>query len=273
MDQQEKITVIIPTYNRAELIGRAVRSVLDQTYTNLEVIVVDDGSTDDTERRVQAIKDDRLRYLRQKNAGASAARNAGVDQATAEIIAFQDSDDCWHPDKLEKQMRYWSAHPECGLIYCAYTLHRVNGEELKIPDEGEIWGKLEGNLFDTLLVNNTVGTPAMLFWKKYFQQVSGFDTSLEALEDWDLALRLSEHIPFGYVSEPLLDAYQLMDGISTRTAGYYYTRCRHISRYRSKLAEMGVLDSVAAGLLLRAEQWGIQSQVRQMLTLALMGQL
>ena len=112
----EKISVIIPTYNREQKIVKSVQSVLEQTYSNLEIIIVDDGSTDHTEQVVKEIQDERIVYIRQaENQGVSAARNIGVANATADFIAFHDSDDCWHSDKLEKQMEYWKRYPEYNI--------------------------------------------------------------------------------------------------------------------------------------------------------------
>ena len=100
------ISVIIPTYNRAKLLPRAVESVLNQTYQDIELIIVDDGSTDDTMEWVRGIKDDRVRYAQLNHQGACAARNHGISIARGEYIAFQDSDDIWFMDKLEKQLAF-----------------------------------------------------------------------------------------------------------------------------------------------------------------------
>ena len=117
MKETPQIDIIIPTYNREKTIERAVRSVLGQTYDNIKVIIVDDGSTDGTEQIINSIEDSRIRYYKlKKNGGAGYARNEGVNLASAEFIAFHDSDDAWRPDKLEKQMAYWNNHPEFSMI-------------------------------------------------------------------------------------------------------------------------------------------------------------
>ena len=112
---KDLVSVIIPTYNRAHLIKRSAESVLNQTYTNLELIIVDDGSTDDTEEVVKTLNDNRVTYIKQPNQGACAARNNGIDHAKGEFIAFQDSDDVWHEDKLEKQIKCLK---ETGADFC-----------------------------------------------------------------------------------------------------------------------------------------------------------
>jgi len=120
MKNNPKVTVIIPTYNRAHLIQRSVNSVLNQSYKNLELLVIDDASTDSTEQRISEIRDERLKYIRNKvNLGPSRSRNRGIEFSTGEIIAFQDSDDEWYRDKLEKQVDMLLKSPEdVAAVYC-----------------------------------------------------------------------------------------------------------------------------------------------------------
>lgn len=267
----EKISVIIPTYNRADVLERAVQSVLRQTYTNLEIIIVDDGSTDDTEQLIVQMKDERIRYIKQgANSGVAMARNTGVMHATAELIAFQDSDDYWYANKLEKQMEYWKMHPEWGMVYSAYRMCRANGQKLKVPAEG-LWGALEGNIFSTILVNNTVGAPTMLLRKECFQKIGGFDTELECIEDWDFTLRFAEQYTIGYVQEMLVDAHQSLGGVSSRTAEFFDVRCRMIARYKQELIERGLFDKAAGDLLVRAQKTGMLELVKKMLMVYLQG--
>ncbi len=264
----EKISVIIPTYNRAKTIEKSVRSVLNQTYSNLEVIVVDDGSEDNTEEVIRAIEDSRLVYYRQNNSGAGAARNAGVEKATATLIAFHDSDDTWRRDKLEKQMAYWAEHPECDLIYCAYQLHRLDGTAEKVPLNC-FYGELSGDIFKTLIMNNTIGTPTMLMRKSAFGELNGFDASLDCLEDWEFALRFSEHHKIGYVDEILMDVQQSMGSISARTASYYTVRSQMIAKYHRYLQEQGLFDVAVYMLFQRAESVGVLESVKKMFVLYL----
>ena len=165
----EKVSVIIPSYNRANLIERSVRSVLNQTYKNIEVIVIDDGSKDNTEEIVKAINDERLRYYKQENGGAAKARNNGVSLATGEYIAFHDSDDVWREDKLMKQMSFLKENPIYGMVYCNFMFHKMDGSSNIIPRDINVIGELDGDIFFTLLINNTVGAPTMLMKKELFQ--------------------------------------------------------------------------------------------------------
>lgn len=264
------ITVIIPTYNRADKLHRAIDSVQKQTYTNLEILIVDDGSTDNTRAVVEALgaKDDRIRYIcMPQNGGASAARNEGVKQAQGELIAFQDSDDFWKPDKLEKQMAYWQRHPEFSMIYCAYFMRMDERDGYIVPDgERE---ELEGDIFPWLLCRNSIGTPTMLMKKESFLEAGGFDTGLRSLEDWEFAIRFSQKYYIGYVDEPLVDAYYSPGGISSGAGAYYESRCRMIARYKAQMTEYGIFDLVVSDLFERAEKNGMLEAVKKMLMLQL----
>ena len=268
--QMPLISVIIPTYNRAHCIERALKSVADQTYQNLEIVVVDDGSTDSTESIVKAFPDGRVRYFKQENRGASAARNKGVRLAEGDLIAFQDSDDCWYADKLMRQMDYWKKNPRYNMIYSAYMLRRGDGDAVRVP-YAETWGELEGDIFNTLLVNNTVGTPTMLFRKECFLELGGFDETMECLEDWDFAIRFARKNQIGYVSEPLMDAFLMEGGISSNMGNFCYNRCGMIVKYRKELLERGLFEKVTADLLNRAKSWGVLEQVQSMLVAMLSG--
>lgn len=258
------VSVVIPTYNREHCLGRAVESVLNQSYSNIELLIVDDGSDDGTEALVASWKDDRICYIRQVNQGAPAARNNGVRNAQGEFIAFQDSDDCWYPDKLEIQMEYWQRHQEYSMIYSAYMLRRQNGESVRVPYSGT-WGNLEGDIFSTLLVNNCIGTPTMLMRKDCFWEIGGFKEEMECLEDWDFALRFSEKYLIGFVEKPLMDAFPLEGGISSHTGNFCLNRCRMIATNRKQLLDRGLFDRVVGDLLNRAKEWGVLEQVQAML--------
>jgi glycosyltransferase involved in cell wall biosynthesis len=260
----EKISVIIPTYNRSGKLRGSVESVLRQTYTDFELLIVDDGSQDDTREVVKAmaIEDDRIRYIRQEiNQGASAARNEGVRQAKNPLIAFQDSDDMWRRDKLEKQMIYLNRHPKYAMIYCPVLVHEGQGH--RVPDED--WTDLEGQIFPRLLLHNTIDTPAMLIRRECFLETGGFDTGLRAHEDWDFALRFSRKYEIGYVNEVLVDSYCSPGGISSGVSAYYESRCRMIARYKEQMLQYGVFDTVVGEVLSKAEHRGILQEVKKML--------
>lgn len=124
------VSVIIPTYNREKCIERAARSVLDQTYTDLELIIVDDGSTDSTKEIVEGITDDRVKYVFQENAGACAARNHGIALSKGEYIAFQDSDDIWNKGKLQKQVDILENNADVDIVCCRTVLKQLDGNTI-----------------------------------------------------------------------------------------------------------------------------------------------
>jgi glycosyltransferase involved in cell wall biosynthesis len=200
------VSVIIPTYNRADILPRSLGSVLNQTFRNVEVIVVDDGSRDQTEATVQGFEDPRVTYIRhQTNQGPSAARNTGIKVARGEYIAFQDSDDKWYPDKLQRQMdAFASASPNVGVVYSGYW--RVEGKNrVYIPPP---WiQKKEGDIHHILLKENFIGLPTAIVRRECFARAGDFDISLPCLEDWELWIRVSRHYHFQYIDEPLMVSY------------------------------------------------------------------
>lgn len=265
----ERISVVIPTYNRGKILERSIRSVLAQTYRELELLIVDDGSDDNTPEIAEGTGDSRVRYIRlPKNGGVSRARNEGAKQAKGPLLAFQDSDDCWRPDKLKRQMEYWQAHPEYSLLCCDYLYHMPDGQALRVPAD-TIGGKLEGELFPSLLLRNSIGTPTMLLRRESFLESGGFDTELKSLEDWEFVLRFSREHQIGYVSEILVDAYLSAGGVSSNTGAYYESRCRMIAGYKEELLTLGLFDQAVGDLFARAEQGGILDSVSKMLMICL----
>jgi len=207
------VSVIVPTYNRAHLLGRAIKSVLDQTYQDFELIIVDDASTDNTKEVVKCLDDPRIRYVRhEENRGGAAARNTGIKTARGQFIAFQDSDDRWLPDKLEKQMRVFkSASPKVGVVYTGFWRLR-DGERTYIPSSKVT--RREGDIHDVLLEKNFVTTHVVVR-KECFGKAGMFDERLPRLQDWDLWIRISRYYHFLYVGEPLVEVYYTPDSISS----------------------------------------------------------
>lgn len=199
------ISVVLPTFNREKYLPRAINSVLTQTYKNLELIIVDDGSTDNTEAIVKGYSDTRLRYYKQElNKGGSAARNVGIKLARGELISFQDSDDEWLPEKLEKQVRKFSeVGDHVGVICCGYEfIHDKTNEVVSksIPVE-------KGNVHRIMLINNYTGPLAVLMKATCFKKVGLFDETLPCCHDWDLWIRVSKYYKFDYVPDILAKAY------------------------------------------------------------------
>lgn len=196
------VSVIIPTYNREHLIIRSLKSAISQTYTNIEIIVVDDGSNDGTENIVCSIEDSRIFYLKHEiNKGANIARNTGISISKGKYIAFLDSDDEWFPNKLEIQVAVFlkCSNPKIGVVYSGFY---KSENEIKqyIPP---ISSQKEGNIHKDLLRGNFIITPSVLIKKECFDRVGLFDEHFCRLEDWELWIRISKHYDFKFINLPL----------------------------------------------------------------------
>lgn len=192
-----KVSVIIPTYNRAHLLERAIRSVLNQTFQDFELIVVDDASTDETDRIVDNLGM-QIRYIcHDKNRGASASRNTGIKHSSGDYIAFLDSDDEWFPQKLERQIKVFEiGSNKLGVVYSGYCV------ETK-PDE-PIIPQYRGDILNYILIDNWVGSATNpLIINKCFDKAGLFDEDLPALNDWDMWIRISQHYDFEFIPEIL----------------------------------------------------------------------
>jgi glycosyltransferase involved in cell wall biosynthesis len=205
-EKSPTVSVVIPTYNRGHLIGRSIKSVLNQTYQDFEIIVIDDASTDNTEELIFSLGNGRIRYVRhEKNKGCAAARNTGIKVARGEFIAFQDSDDEWLPEKLEKQMKVFETAPKnVGVVYTGF--YRITGNEKTYVPYSWV-SKKDGDIHQELLTGNFVGSPTIIARAGYLKKIGLVDEKIPHFEDWDLVLRLSKNYGFKCVDEPLLISY------------------------------------------------------------------
>jgi len=205
------VSVVVPTYNRCDLVIEALKSIVRQTFRPIEIVVVDDGSTDDTVdvvrewAREHEVPDQFIvRCIQQCNRGANAARNSGIRHAIGEFVAFLDSDDRWLPTKLEKQMAVMCANADVGGVYCGIRYVNLATGDL-LPENPRSYP--EGHLLKEMLVHDvTEGTPCWLVRKKCFEHVGLFDESLPARQDWDMFTRLAASSIIGCVSEILVEA-------------------------------------------------------------------
>lgn len=193
------VSVILPTYNRGWIVAQAIDSVLDQAYGNLELIVVDDGSTDDTPRLLTAYGD-RIRTIRQANRGVSAARNAGIRAAAGDLIALLDSDDTWLPEKSTAQVDFFEAHPE-ALVCQTEEIWIRNGVRV---NPGKRHRKEAGMIFERSLALCLVSPSAVMMRRSLLDEVGLFDETLPACEDYDLWLRIAWKYPVGLIDRPLI---------------------------------------------------------------------
>lgn len=197
------VSVIIPTYNRASLIEKPIKSILAQTFQDFEIVVVDDCSTDNTEEVVKAFNDRRINYFRhQKNQGAGVSRNTGIANSASKYVAFLDSDDEWLPEKLEKQVTlFQNSNAEVGMVYTWLCNINDSGEVMSVSGS-----RHRGFIKDDLLYSNFVGTPSTVMLKREcLEKVGGFDPAmLTFVEDLDLWIRIATHYQVEVIPEVLV---------------------------------------------------------------------
>lgn len=197
-----EISVIIPTYNRVETLPRALESVLAQSLSPNEILVVDDGSDDDTRYLIEK-RYPQCRYIRQHNQGVSSARNLGIREARNEWIALLDSDDSWQPKKLQRQQQALQKHPEYRLCHTEEVWIR-NGVRVNAMRKH---AKSGGRIFQRCLPLCVISPSAVLLERSLLFEVGLFDTSLPACEDYDLWLRICAHEPVLFINQPLTEKY------------------------------------------------------------------
>ncbi len=205
------VSVIVPTYNRAQMLVEAVSSVLQQSYGNIELIVVDDGSTDETKSALAPHRE-RIRYVYQENRGPSAARNAGISLATGSLIAFLDSDDLWEPEKLEVQVGYLRDFPETRICQTEEIWIRRG---IRVNPKRK-HRKYSGWIFDKMLPLCIVSPSAVLLEKNLLLEVGLFDEALPACEDYDLWLRIGAFYQIALIDKALVIKRGGHDGQQSR---------------------------------------------------------
>lgn len=239
-DARPLVSVVVPTYNRADCVAEAVSSVLRQTYPALEVIVVDDGSTDRTAEVIGGIDDPRLRYIRlEENRGANHARNVGIQNAAGAYVAFQDSDDVWLPEKLEKQMKLMLLEEDGSLggVYCVMTRYRNGNRLFSAPKLEDIGENAIGFLRDFMLGCMFVSTQTLVLKKSVLEEVGGFAEPIRRLQDWELLLRVSGKYRLTLVQESLVDGRTREDAVSNNNSnctGAVDTICYVLDRYECR---------------------------------------
>lgn len=198
------VSVVIPVYNMAHCVAEAIESVFDQSFSDLEVIIADDGSTDNLAKAIQKFGD-QVRVIRQENRGPSVARNSGIRAAQGEYIAFLDADDIWKPEKLEKQIAAMQLSEDIGLVTCGYKkVHALSGDTIETmvrenyPDRAAL---LEALSLAQILPASASGA---LLRRECFDEAGLFDESLRVAEDWDMWLRVAKRFEVRFVEEPLV---------------------------------------------------------------------
>lgn len=207
------VSVIIPTYNRAHSLGRSIESVAEQSYKHFEIIIIDDGSIDDTKDIVESLNDERIIYIRHdRNKGGAAARNTGIKSARGEYIAFQDSDDEWLPGKMQKQVEILMRLPsKYAATYC--SLWKIHGKKQTLISGIKV-KKRQGYIHNQLLEGNFIDLPTIMIRKNCLDFAGHFDPKLPRFQDWELFLRLSKKYLIDFSEEPMLLSYYTPNSIT-----------------------------------------------------------
>jgi len=212
-----KISVIIPVFNGEKYISQTINSVLTQTYENIELIIVNDGSNDDTEIIIKTFRDSRIKYMLQANNGVSAARNTGIGGAEGEFIAFLDADDVWLPEKLEKQLHCFANDERTSLVFSDSYFIDAYGNRI----DGRYFQKVRphrGAVYALLLRENFIPWPTVMIRRNILSQTGLFNSSYSTGADYDFTLRIARIFGVDYVDEPLLE-YRLHSSNMSRDLG------------------------------------------------------
>ncbi len=200
------ISIVIPLYNKADSIKSTLDSVIAQTWSEFEIIIIDDGSTDNSVERAGSCTDKRIRLIRQENQGVSAARNRGIEEARFDYIAFLDADDEWENDYLECQVNLIRSFPGCGVFGCAYQFRNYKGIEKKIQLNNLSFEGKKGILTNYFVVASSshppLWTSAVVVEKKYLIQIGGFPVGIKIGEDLLAWARLAVLCKIAYRTEP-----------------------------------------------------------------------
>lgn len=254
------ISVVLPTHNRLTTLGRAIQSVLAQSFSQIELIVVDDGSTDGTAEFLRAsVKGPRVRVIMHSAPrGPGAARNAGVRAARADWVAFQDSDDVWWPQKLERQWQCRLENPRLDLICCyARDLDAMGSEVRARTVDIEA---LRRDAATYLLEPLRFITPTWLVRKKVLEQAGGFLEDLQSTEDWELCLRLSDFARFGGIADTLVDKFSAGPSVFSDHGRRHQGISKTLSIHRQRWLRAGRRDQLSAMQLRFARRMALSGE-------------
>ncbi len=223
MDESVLVSVILPTFNRAAYLERAVSSIFAQTYQDWELVIWDDGSTDQTKELVRSFRDSRIQYFYEQNQGVAYARNQAICRSHGELIAFLDSDDAWHPEKLSIQVRAMQAFPQVAILFSDFLnfdqvndmqrtgfQQELNGiEHLTISELEDDLNLIEDGMPESLALGNFIATDTVMIKREILDELGGFDVRLRNSEDFELWWRLGlAGVKFAFLDEVLLNRYK-----------------------------------------------------------------
>lgn len=230
------VSVIIPVYNREHTIRRAIDSVLSQTYDWIEIIVVDDGSTDNTVTIVRQYTDKRVRLICQEHCGANRARNVGIEYSKGTYIAFQDSDDEWLPEKLDIQIGFMEKNGY-SVCYCPYFLYESDSVSI-VPFDYMDREKYQTGLPNILAYHNVVSTQTLIIKRDVLTLLENvyFDEQMPRWQDYEFVIRIAQAVPLGYMDKPLVKVYRSAVSISENKGALYKAVARLIKKHADFLA-------------------------------------
>jgi glycosyltransferase involved in cell wall biosynthesis len=231
--QKPVISVVISTYNRKDKLSRAIVSVQSQTFKDIEIIVVDNASTDGTLELIKTIDDRRISYIRHdRNLGGSVARNTGIRAAQAQYIALLDDDDQWLPEKLERQLKKMQeSKPSVGLVYVGTEIFDEKAQRLRTLHHPFY----QGDVYKRLLLGTILGSASsVLVRKECFDRVGAFDDQLTSCQDWEMWLRIAKEYEFAYVKDILARINMHGKQISTNFAALIPGRTRMVKKHEDE---------------------------------------
>ncbi len=226
----KKVSVIIPTYKKPDLTIRTIKSVLNQTYDNLEIIVIDDGSPDDTQSRLKSLMD-KITYIKKTNGGASSARNLGIKKSQGCYIALLDCDDIYYPQKITESIKCLENNKDCGFVYTAANF--IDRDDNIISKHQHSNQPASGWIFSNLIKKNFICNSTVVTRKECFEKVGLFDESIFITADWEMWLRIAKHYKAAYI-EKELTGYRLTDSY---TSANMDTAVKEIYYLLSKLSK------------------------------------
>ena len=251
------VSIIVTCYNYGNFVAETLCSLQEQSFSDFEVIVVDDGSTDDSEQQIRPfLQDNRFRYVKQKNGGQANAKNKGIQESTARLIAFLDADDKWKPEKLEKQVPLFN-RLELGVIYS--RCHHIDSQGRLLPslNYGQLLSPRRGKVTKYLFYDNFVPFSSVIVRKECFNTLGVFDESLSMGIDWDLWLRFSTRYQFDYCEEAFLlyrvgHSGQMSKNMLERIRCADKIKRKFLQNFPDALPEVTVKDAAYYSYCLRA---------------------
>ncbi len=232
------VSVIVPSYNTASLLTYTVRSVLSSTFINYEVLIIDDGSKDNTTEVVQPfLANKNIHYIKQKNKGLAGARNTGIKHANGKYLVFLDSDDIILPEKLEKQCHFFQANPGLDVVYNKSIFFLDKAPSKEFLSDFPVY---KGEIFRNLLFGNFIHVNAAMVRTEVVKNIGLFDESLRELEDWDLWLRLSLNgSKFGYIDEVLSKVRVRSNSMTVNQLKMNQTMVKVLEKLKTLMLEKG----------------------------------